>query len=118
MPDIHLRVDNGQYVRAEGGGGREVVATRPGSGPWERFEVEYAFSYSDTSSGGRIEPYRDEDGQYYWHCKAANNRKRTHGGEGHHNKEYCRADALAARGEPRADVAIYDMLDEEEEEEA
>jgi hypothetical protein len=31
------------------------------------------------------------------------------------NKEDCRADALAVRGEPRADVAIYDMLDENEE---
>ena len=48
--------------------------------------------------------------------KAANNRKRADGGEGYHNKEDCRADALAVHGEPRADVAIYDILDEDEEE--
>jgi len=48
--------------------------------------------------------------------KAANNRKCAAVGEGYHNKEDCRADALAVHGEPRADVAIYDMLDEDEEE--
>jgi hypothetical protein len=52
----------------------------------------------------------------YWHLKAANNQKRADSGEGYHNKEDCRADALAVRSEPRVAVAIYDMLDEDEEE--
>jgi hypothetical protein len=40
MPDIHLRADNGQYVCAEGGGGREVVANRDRAQEWETFTVE------------------------------------------------------------------------------
>ncbi len=40
MSDIHLRANNGQYVCAEGGGGREVVANRDARGPWETFTVE------------------------------------------------------------------------------
>ena len=34
---IALRASNGQYVCAEGGGGREVVANRNAIGPWETF---------------------------------------------------------------------------------
>jgi hypothetical protein len=40
MPAIHLRAYDGHYVCAEGGGGRELVANRPGRGDWETFEVE------------------------------------------------------------------------------
>ena len=40
MADIHLRANNGQYVCAEGGGGREVVANRSARGAWETFELE------------------------------------------------------------------------------
>jgi hypothetical protein len=36
---IALRANNGQYVCAEGGGGREVVANRSAIGPWETFEI-------------------------------------------------------------------------------
>jgi uncharacterized protein YegP (UPF0339 family) len=115
MPDIHLRADNGQCVCAEGGGGRQDVASRPGSGPRERFEVEYARSYSGTSSGERIELYLGGDGQYLWHKKTANNRERADGVEGYNDKEDCGAAALAVHDEPRADAAIYDMLAEERE---
>ncbi len=37
---IALRAYNGQYVRAENGGGREVVASSNGIGPWETFTIE------------------------------------------------------------------------------
>lgn len=37
---IALRVHNGHYVCAEGGGGREVVADRHALGPWEQFTIE------------------------------------------------------------------------------
>jgi carbamate kinase len=37
---IHLRANNGQYVCAEGGGGREVVANRDRALEWETFTVE------------------------------------------------------------------------------
>ena len=37
---IVLRAYNGQYVRAENGGGREVVASSNGIGPWETFTIE------------------------------------------------------------------------------
>ena len=40
MPDIQLRADNGQYVCAEGGGGREVVANRDRAQEWETFTLE------------------------------------------------------------------------------
>lgn len=39
MKKIALRAANGQYVCAEGGGGREVVANRDSAGLWETFEV-------------------------------------------------------------------------------
>lgn len=38
---IALRAANGQYVCAEGGGGREVVANRPAIRGWETFAVVY-----------------------------------------------------------------------------
>ncbi len=34
-----FQADNGQYVCAEGGGGRELVANRNEIGPWESFDV-------------------------------------------------------------------------------
>jgi hypothetical protein len=34
-----MAVANGQYVCAEGGGGREVVANRNEIGPWEMFDI-------------------------------------------------------------------------------
>jgi hypothetical protein len=37
---IALRAYNGQYLCAEGGGGREVVANRNAVGPWEGFQIE------------------------------------------------------------------------------
>ena len=40
MAGIHLRANNGQYVCAEGGGGREVVANRDKAQEWETFTVE------------------------------------------------------------------------------
>jgi hypothetical protein len=115
MPNIHLRADNAQCVCAEGGGGRKDVASRPGSGPRERFEFEYARSYSVTSSGERIELYLDGDGRYCWHKKTVNNRERADGVKGYNDKEDRRANALAVHEELRADAAIYDMLDEERE---
>ena len=36
---VHLKASNGQYVCAEGGGGREVVANRTALGPWETFSL-------------------------------------------------------------------------------
>jgi hypothetical protein len=38
MTKISLQTANGQYVCAENGGGRGVVANRPSLGPWETFE--------------------------------------------------------------------------------
>ena len=39
LPDnkIALKASNGQYVVAEGGGGRELRANRNAIGPWEKF---------------------------------------------------------------------------------
>ncbi|MEO7859952.1 MAG: hypothetical protein ABIU05_05830 [Nitrospirales bacterium] len=37
---VGLQASNGQYVCAEGGGGREVVANRGEIGPWETFSLE------------------------------------------------------------------------------
>jgi hypothetical protein len=34
-----FQADNGQYVCAEGGGGRELVANQNEIGPWESFDV-------------------------------------------------------------------------------
>lgn len=39
MFKIHLKSHNGQYVCAEGGGGREVVANRAAVGVWETFTI-------------------------------------------------------------------------------
>jgi hypothetical protein len=39
LVNIHLRASNGQYVCAEGGGGRAVVANRPVAGGWETFQL-------------------------------------------------------------------------------
>ncbi len=39
---IALRANNGMYVCAEGGGGRELVANRSVIGPWETFTLEMA----------------------------------------------------------------------------
>jgi len=36
---VALRASNGQYVCAEGSGGREVVANRNWIGPWETFGI-------------------------------------------------------------------------------
>lgn len=36
---IGLKTNNGQFVCAEGGGGRELVANRPARGAWETFEL-------------------------------------------------------------------------------
>lgn len=44
---ISFQASNGQYVCAEGGGGREVVANRGGIGPWETFVFQ-------TGNGGTI----------------------------------------------------------------
>ena len=57
MTGIHLRANNGQYVCAEGGGGREVVANRDARGPWETFTVERV------RSGDNI-ALRANNGQY------------------------------------------------------
>lgn len=45
---ISFQAGNGQYVCAEGGGGREIVANRNGPGPWEIFVFQ-------DSNGGNIE---------------------------------------------------------------
>lgn len=37
---VALRANNGQFVCAEDGGGREVVANRDAIGPWETFTIE------------------------------------------------------------------------------
>lgn len=39
LMNIHLKASNGQYVCAEGGGGRAVVANRPVAGAWETFQL-------------------------------------------------------------------------------
>ncbi len=36
--NVGFQAANGQYVCAEGGGGRELVANRNQIGPWETFE--------------------------------------------------------------------------------
>jgi hypothetical protein len=36
---VSMRAANGQFLCAEGGGGREVVANRDAIGPWETFSV-------------------------------------------------------------------------------
>lgn len=48
MFKIHLKVHNGQYICAEGGGGREIVANRPKANEWETFMVH-------DENGGRLE---------------------------------------------------------------
>src|ERR687894_1572333 len=57
MANIALRANNGQYVCAEGGGGREVVANRDARGPWETFTVERV-------TGGDNIALRANNGQY------------------------------------------------------
>ena len=37
---VNLRVSNGQFICAEGGGGGSVVANRPSAGAWETFTME------------------------------------------------------------------------------
>lgn len=37
---VNLRVSNGQFICAEGGGGGAVVANRPSAGAWETFTME------------------------------------------------------------------------------
>jgi beta-lactam-binding protein with PASTA domain len=37
--NVAFRAHNGQFVAAEGGGGREVVANRDAIGPWETFTI-------------------------------------------------------------------------------
>gem|GEM_PF-1336565 len=37
---VAIRASNGQYVCAEDGGGRELVASRNAIGPWEIFQIE------------------------------------------------------------------------------
>ena len=37
--NVAIQADNGQYVCAEGGGGRELVANRSAIGPWETFAL-------------------------------------------------------------------------------
>jgi hypothetical protein len=40
-PFVVFRASNGEFVSAEGGGGREVVANRPAIGPWEVWQAEW-----------------------------------------------------------------------------
>lgn len=61
-PTVSFRAVNGQWVCAEGGGGREMVANRNGDGPWERFVFQ-------DRDGGNIESgdvgfLRSDHGQF------------------------------------------------------
>ena len=53
---VALMAANRQYVAAEGGGGRELVANRDARGPWESFNVVYL--------GGDRVALRASNGQY------------------------------------------------------
>lgn len=61
---LRLRASNGQYLCAEGGGGRELVANRVEQGPWETFTID-AIEPSDGPliSGQRV-AVRTASGQY------------------------------------------------------
>jgi hypothetical protein len=54
--DVALRAHNGQYVVAEGGGGRELRADRPGVREWETFKL--------IELGGSRVALRANDGSY------------------------------------------------------
>ncbi|MDQ6617526.1 MAG: thiol-activated cytolysin family protein [Actinomycetota bacterium] len=48
MSICHLRTYNGYYLCAEGGGGREVNATRTAAGSWETFDLESTVAGTST----------------------------------------------------------------------
>jgi hypothetical protein len=61
---INLRTDNGHYLCAETGGGREVIANRTAVGPWETFTIVHAdLSGGEISSGQGI-LLRTANGQF------------------------------------------------------
>lgn len=68
---IALRAHNGQYVCAEDGGKRELMANRNGIGPWEAFEMteledghvalkacNEKFVHAEGGGGGKLKPDR------------------------------------------------------------
>jgi len=57
---IHLRTSNGHYVCAEGGGGREVNATRAAAAAWETFSIEVV----STTAAGTTVHLKAANGQY------------------------------------------------------
>ena len=60
---VCLQAANGQYLTAEGGGGREVAANRGRPGDWETFIIEEVGS-GTIRSGDQIR-LRTPDGKYY-----------------------------------------------------
>ena len=61
---LSLRTDNGHYLCAETGGGRELIANRTTTGPWESFAVERADQMSAPLMGGDRIMLRTANGQY------------------------------------------------------
>lgn len=61
---IRFRADNGQYLCAEAGGGREVLANRLSAGPWETFAVEQIGPPGGALMSGQRIALRTENGSY------------------------------------------------------
>lgn len=61
---IRLKASNGQYLCAEAGGGREIVANRTEQGPWETFSAEPVDQSGGPLSSGQRIALRTANGQY------------------------------------------------------
>ena len=61
---IRFRATNGQYLCAEGGGGREVQVNRVSAGPWETFTLEQIGPPGGALMSGQRIALRTENGQY------------------------------------------------------
>lgn len=60
---VHLKVNNGNFMCAEGGGGREVVANRPAAAGWETFTLVGGAGAGVLTSGSTVS-LRASNGQY------------------------------------------------------
>ncbi len=61
---IRLRATNGQYLCAEAGGGREVMANRVSAGPWETFTLEQIGPPGGALMSGQRIALRTENGHF------------------------------------------------------
>lgn len=61
---VSLRTDNGHYLCAETGGGREMIANRTAVGPWETFTVERLDQTGALLMSGDRVALRTANGQY------------------------------------------------------